>query len=247
MFESKYLVIAFERHLAFAYRNTFEKEGRRIGVKISVCYVVVAVLITTVKIVVYLYDPTEKTIDGLLHRAFFVEGPAMFFISCLVLSTVAWIFGIYKIHSFSQLVAQKLEFTSLTEKFIVKQVNLVLRFLKPLSLISFISVLVSTLCSIFVLVILMDGFNEHSASYKAAANAIFCSIASYNLFASVYNIYSFKPMNKLMKQDFHWFFKLNTRVNSVCNPQKSAAELQQEHFDNLEVIWTKTQPRPRSV
>lgn len=47
-----------------------------------------------------MFDDTETDLDKVLHRAFFVEGPASFFIGSYFFSLLAWIISAWVFDSF---------------------------------------------------------------------------------------------------------------------------------------------------
>lgn len=59
---------------------------------------------------------------------------------------------------------------TLAESFQIRQIIMVLKLLKPLALVFFISALATGALLSFLIVVLSNGYNEHSSLYKAAAN-----------------------------------------------------------------------------
>jgi hypothetical protein len=69
--------------------------------------------------------------------------------------------------------SKRLKSQSLNESFHLRQIILVLKLLKPLTLIFFCGALITGGCLTFLITVLWHGYNEHNPSYKAAANVSF--------------------------------------------------------------------------
>lgn len=88
---------------------------------------------------------------------------------------------------------------------------------------------------------------KNSSTLFLHFQAVYIAIAAYNLFATIYLIFYFEPMRKLMRRDLNQVFGIDTlSATAKCAPLKSAADIQTEHFERLQVIWS-TSIRPRSA
>ncbi|CAD5227188.1 unnamed protein product [Bursaphelenchus xylophilus] len=234
LIESKYLLIAIERLIAFNQRTTYEKRNCSVAFKILGVYFVFSTVCFYAKTRFLWQSYSDLPIDARLRKVVMFDrdyyGYSVNY-ALSALSTVAAIYIFYHIHC--QLLRRCAEFCTLSERFEVRQTQMMLNYAKSL-VTAFVILLITCGVSNSAVAYLkfVEGRVEDDPEIVFVYVFVYISLCLYNFTAMLYMIRSFPQLQKVILNDLPF---LKRKGTDLVKPERVAdTEL---HFGHLRKSW----------
>ncbi|CAD5220000.1 unnamed protein product [Bursaphelenchus okinawaensis] len=234
VFESKYMLIAIERVIAYRERATYENRDSTLAKKILLWFALLCIFILFIKTQVLWNAYSDFPVDVRLRRSLMIGrsyyGYCFNYIIAVISIAVA-VFFFYKIHVD---ILEKHEYSSLSENFEVRQTKMVLAYMK--SLVKAFFVLLAA-CGTGVGVVTYYKFvvdvTEDHPFIVTTYTCMFISLCFYNLASILYMIRSFPPLRRAILKDLPCLRERRVS-DSTCDKAKMETE---QYFSQLKVMW----------
>ncbi|KAI6212693.1 hypothetical protein M3Y94_00057900 [Aphelenchoides besseyi] len=220
---SKFLLVAVERWVAFKNRVDYEQRDGSQARKVLYYYIAIVTILSAIKSIV-MFAMSTGSLDQRLAWTFQPERCVYLFTPLTFFAGLTWI----KYKYLGQ---------TLSERFQLKQIREVVEVIIPLLIAYAVAVLYSGVCMLIVLyVYFIEGLGTESAEYRVWATAAYYSIPVYSFFSSVYMLWKFRPMRRAMFRDIKALFGIECWRPHIVHP-KSADDEGQLYFDQLRASW----------
>ncbi|KAI6199252.1 hypothetical protein M3Y96_00607000 [Aphelenchoides besseyi] len=237
--DSKYLMIAMERRIAFKHRVNYESRDGRDAIVFLSYYLGAMFVLIFIKTAAMFYFSTEDSIDKRLHVAFVPEYCIYIFAPTTGLAFTTWILGSYQFYKLSRFAAKyRYRAQSLSESFLIKQIAHVVDIMLALLVAYVFAVLFSGTCMFIILYLYFHrGHSTSSTYYLIFANLAYFSVPFYTLFSTIYQMYYFPAMRRVIILDLKRVFGIELEM--TIHPQRSTHEEETRmYFSQLKQLWS---------
>ncbi|KAI6236183.1 hypothetical protein M3Y95_00130600 [Aphelenchoides besseyi] len=224
LIDTKFLMVAIERHIAIHERVNYEKRDGTLAKRI----------------LFWTFSHQETSLDELLQLSLNIEHSPAMLICPHVVAVICWFIGAVKFH-YLQVFTQENYYNgkTLSEAYQIKQVDAVIKILKPL--IVAYALLVACCCCLLVMVlyfVYIRGISLHSPFGLIFVNAIYINVAWYNLFSTGFLFFYYQPLRNAVIKDIYIISGIRLKQNEVAPEEQLNAEaLRENHFEYLRNVW----------
>ncbi|KAI6199338.1 hypothetical protein M3Y96_00616400 [Aphelenchoides besseyi] len=240
----KLLIIGIERRLAFKNRQNGDA-GKLTGVRILIwTFAVTAFVVAFKNIIAFLiYRNLPLNERLLLTFNFDIWAPGAFL--AILLAYASYFYGCYEFKRLNKYVRESYyRFETLTESYEIKQIDLVLRVIRPLLFAYGVIVVILTSLVCVMMYFHFAKFIQLGVGITTICGSlIYSSFCLYNLVTILYMCWHFYPLRIAILNDIQCLCGL--RLNSACvNPLQinEKRNEQDKHFEQLHLYWDCANP-----
>ncbi|CAD5230199.1 unnamed protein product [Bursaphelenchus okinawaensis] len=239
MFDVKYIIIGYERRVAFKNRATYENNQGK-GTIMVFLFVLGAVSISAAIKAVLFIAVRDLPIDTALHKAFMMDADFVTWFASHFLALGGWIYGYYTFYDLNKQ-AHKLKYAgnSLSESFTLKEIVSVLKVIRPVIKAYIVILLSGVAVASFMCFFMLGGtMHEGDMYYRACITLEYSLAASYNIYASCYTIWYLKPLRKALQQDLTCCFRRKcVEIEPNAVEKYDAVQETNIYFEQLSKRW----------
>ncbi|KAI6213080.1 hypothetical protein M3Y94_00107300 [Aphelenchoides besseyi] len=182
--DSKYLMLAVERWIAFKHRVNYESRDGRDAIIFLSYYLGAMFVVIFIKTAAMFYFSSEESIDKRLHMAFVPEYCIYIFAPTTLLAGITWVVGSVQFYRLSRFATKyRYRAQSLSESFLIKQIAHVVDIMLALLVAYVFAVIFSGTCMFIILYLYFHrGYSTSSTYYLIFANLAYFSVPFYTLF-----------------------------------------------------------------
>ncbi|CAD5233624.1 unnamed protein product [Bursaphelenchus xylophilus] len=240
IFDVKYIIIGFERRMAFKNRATYEYSQDGTTIRVFCGIVCTLLLMATAKVGLFL-KLRDLPPDLALHKAFMLDSDFATWVFCHTIAVAGWVYGFQTVHELSRRANQTRHTGSLTESFTVKEILNVIKVIKPvIHAYIVVMVIAFTIVMLMLPCIYTGVMDESDMYYQAIVTFEYALLDTYNVFASCYMVWNFKPLRRALKQDITSCFRkkcFSVEVEPESVEKYSAMQGTDLYFEQLTKSW----------
>ncbi|CAD5233196.1 unnamed protein product [Bursaphelenchus xylophilus] len=233
----KFILLGLERRFAFQQREVYEHDNGACGRKLLVITIGLVISETLIRCILKYFTSTETDIDLLLRDIFLLENsPAMIFV-CHVVCFISLVYGFLEFHFLNHSTAHsRYSSKSLSESYQLKEVQSVIKIVRPLLWFYFACAQVCVVCAAVMVYVIYFLPEPDMKVYHHMIALENIAIGSYNLFSTIFMLLHFSKLRVIVFNDLLRLFCLNRRYSSVT-PNSGFVVENAEHFQNLQSMW----------
>ncbi|KAI6176026.1 hypothetical protein M3Y97_00754100 [Aphelenchoides bicaudatus] len=236
---SKFAVFGIEQRLAVTYRANYEfQDGTKVKRLLTSFVIFLGTILLIKSVLVFCFDDTPD-LQKRLERALMIEKFPPALIAIHIYATISWAYGLCEfVRLYAHIRKNWFCGKTLSESFQIKQSGSVLKVLQPIAAFFFVMLAINTVCmsKALYLYYYQDCPADHPR-YVALMNVEYTCTAMYNLLATFYMLWYFKPVRRLMFKDLGRFFGFKARSKPVATTMITCQQMTEEHFAYLNASW----------